>query len=140
MNLDNVTAHWVALHEALGLGGPVRDEAHYAQLLEAVQLLMQDPVAVDGGPLGGLVSLLADRICAYEAKYHPWLDTTTPAQVLRYLMDEHGLTQRDLPELGSQGVVSELLSGKRQPNWRQVQALSQRFGVPLEVFAAQAAS
>jgi HTH-type transcriptional regulator/antitoxin HigA len=28
-------------------------------------------------------------------------------------MDEHELTQSDLPEIGSQGVVSEILSGKR---------------------------
>ncbi len=30
-----------------------------------------------------------------------------------YLMEEHGLRQSDLPEIGSQGVVSEILNGKR---------------------------
>ena len=38
--------------------------------------------------------------------------------VLRLLMDEHGLTgqsdKRRLPEVGSQGVVSEILRGRRQ--------------------------
>jgi HTH-type transcriptional regulator/antitoxin HigA len=135
MNLRDVAAHWVALHEALGLGGPVRDEAHYSQLLEVVAQLMEEPAVVDAGPLGGLVALLAERIGAYEAQQHPWPDTATPAQVLRALMDEHGLAQRDLPELGSQGVVSELLRGKRCLNLRQVQALAQRFAVPMEVFA-----
>jgi HTH-type transcriptional regulator / antitoxin HigA len=44
-------------------------------------------------------------------------------------MEEHGLTQKDLPELGSQGVVSEILAGRRALNVRQIQALATRFGV-----------
>ena len=40
-----------------------------------------------------------------------------------------GLRQSDLPEIGSQGVVSEVLSGKRDLNARQIRALSERFGV-----------
>jgi HTH-type transcriptional regulator/antitoxin HigA len=34
-----------------------------------------------------------------------------------------------LPEIGSQGVVSEILGGKRELNARQMRALSGRFGV-----------
>jgi HTH-type transcriptional regulator/antitoxin HigA len=49
-------------------------------------------------------------------------------------MDEHGLTQSDLPEVGSQGVVSEVLSGKRDLNVRQIRALAKRFGVSTAVF------
>ena len=49
-------------------------------------------------------------------------------------MDEHGLSQSDLPEVGSQGVVSEILRGRRQINLRQVRALSERFGVSPAVF------
>ena len=46
----------------------------------------------------------------------------------------HGLRQSDLPEVGSQGVVSEILSGKRALNLRQVQALAERFQVSPAVF------
>lgn len=53
---------------------------------------------------------------------------------LRYLMQEHRLKQGDLPEVGTQSVVSEILSGKRQLNLRQVRWLAERFGVPVEVF------
>ncbi|WP_269766614.1 hypothetical protein [Methylovulum psychrotolerans] len=41
-----------------------------------------------------------------------------------------------MPEIGSQGVVSEILRGKRQLNVRQIQALSQRFKVSAQVFLA----
>ncbi len=57
-----------------------------------------------------------------------------PIGVLKYLLEEHGLTQNDLKEIGSQGVVSEILNGKRQLNLRQVAALSKRFSVSPSVF------
>jgi HTH-type transcriptional regulator/antitoxin HigA len=44
------------------------------------------------------------------------------------------LTQSDLPEIGSQGVVSEILRDKRKLNMRQVQALAARFNVSPAVF------
>lgn len=49
-------------------------------------------------------------------------------------MEEHRLTQSDLPDVGSQGVVSEILHGKRQLNVRQIRALADRFGVSPAVF------
>ncbi len=51
-------------------------------------------------------------------------------------MEEHGLTQKDLPEIGSQGVVSELLAGRRRLIVRQIQALAARFGVDPGAFIA----
>src|ERR1700683_4632054 len=50
-------------------------------------------------------------------------------EVLRFLMEEHGLNQGDLPEIGTQGVVSEVLAGHRRLNVRQIGALAARFGV-----------
>jgi HTH-type transcriptional regulator / antitoxin HigA len=41
------------------------------------------------------------------------------AEVLRFLMARDNLRQVDLSELGSQGVVSELLSGKREFNMKR---------------------
>ena len=51
-----------------------------------------------------------------------------------FLMEEHGLTQSDLPEIGSQGVVSDILRGKRELNVRQIRALAKRFQVSPAVF------
>ncbi len=50
-------------------------------------------------------------------------------------MEEHDLKQSDLKlEIGSQGVVSEILNGKRQLNARQIKGLSKRFHVSPAVF------
>jgi len=56
-------------------------------------------------------------------------------EVLKFLMEQHGLKQSDLrKEIGTQGVVSEILSGNRQINARQAKALAKRFGVSPAVF------
>jgi HTH-type transcriptional regulator/antitoxin HigA len=49
-------------------------------------------------------------------------------------MQQQNLSQVDLKELGSQGVVSELLSGKRELNVRQIKSLSRRFNLPAAAF------
>lgn len=49
-------------------------------------------------------------------------------------MEENHMTQKDLPEVGSQGIVSEILSGKRALNLRQIRLLSRRFGISPAVF------
>ncbi|MBU3694049.1 MAG: hypothetical protein FGM40_04385 [Rhodocyclaceae bacterium] len=69
----------------------------------------------------------------YEAAHH-LLAEATGAQALRFLMAQHGLKQSDLPEICSQGVVSDVLAGKRALDIRQVRALSERFGVSPATF------
>lgn len=64
---------------------------------------------------------------------HP-LPETTGIDALKFLMEQHGLKQCDLTEVGSQGVVSEVLAGKRDLNVRQVRSLSERFGVSAAIF------
>ena len=134
MNLTDITAHWLALHEALGLGAPIQNEAQYEQLLETVSALVEHDGGADTGPLAGLMELLADRIRAYEDQTQPWPNHSTPASRLAFLMEQHGLRQSHLPELGPQSVVSELLRGKRTLNMRQAVALAKRFALPLEAF------
>lgn len=50
------------------------------------------------------------------------------------VMQEHGLNQSDLPGVGTQSVVFEILSGKRQLNVRQIRWLADHFKVPVEMF------
>lgn len=84
-------------------------------------------------PLYGLLDTLGTIVRAYEEE-HVAMPAVSGVDALRYLMAEHALTQSDLTEIGSQGVVSELLAGKRKLNLRQVQALAARFNVSPAVF------
>jgi len=50
-------------------------------------------------------------------------------------MEQHKLKQNDLKnEIGSQGVVSEVLNGKRQLNVDQIKKLAKRFHVSASTF------
>lgn len=112
---------------------PIADEEEYATVLEAFEELMNRVPERSGGPAAGLYTLLADRLQEYERRTAP-LPTASPHEALRFLMEQHGLRQGDLPELGSQGVVSELLSGKRSINARQARFLADHFRVDVGLF------
>ena len=135
MNVLDILAPWETVNAALGLSGPIRDEAHYTALLAFVDEAFERFGGDEAHPVFSLVSLVADRLREYEARIHPWPDTATPATVLQVLMDEHGLSQKDLPEVGTQSVISDVLAGKRKINLRQAKALAQRFSLPMDVFA-----
>jgi len=84
--------------------------------------------------LSGLLSVLGSLIEQYEED-NVHIDDAPPADVLRFLMAEHGLKQADLAaEIGSQGIVSEVLNGKRKLNARQAKTLAERFNVSPAVF------
>jgi HTH-type transcriptional regulator/antitoxin HigA len=135
MSVTELLTSWETINTALGLSSPVRDDAHYAELLAFVDEVFEKFGHDDRHPIFTLVGLVAERIREYEDQAHPWPDESTPASRLAFLIDSHQLNQKDLPEIGPQSVVSEILSGKRQINLRQASALARRFGVPMEVFA-----
>ena len=109
------------------------NEDDYDALVEALDELLAMVGDDENHPLAGLVSQLGDMIEAYDELHRP-LPKASGVEVLRYLMQEHGLSQGDLPEVGTQSVISEILGGKRQLNVRHIRALSERFGVPTDVF------
>lgn len=71
MNLQDISTHWIAPHETLGLGAPIASEAQYEQALALVEALFDDMAADPAHPLDGLVDLLADRIREYEDAFTP---------------------------------------------------------------------
>lgn len=83
--------------------------------------------------LAELMELLGSRIREYEEVAYP-IPAASGAEILHFLMAEHALKQADLREIGSQGVVSEILNGKRELNTRQIKSLATRFQVSPAVF------
>ena len=80
------------------------------------------------------IDLLTLLIEHYEQQHYSIPDTS-PADVLRFLIDQNGLAQRDLaPELGSEATVSLVLSGKRPLTRDHIERLSARFHVSPAVF------
>ena len=78
-----------------------------------------------------LLTLLVDR---YEFQRYPLPDVEL-AEMLRFLLDQNGLSQRDVAaELGSESTVSLVLSGRRPLNRDHIARLSERFHVSPAVF------
>ena len=81
-----------------------------------------------------LAELLTLLIEDFEEKHYA-LPRAKPLEVLRFLMEQHGLKQKDLVgTLGTASIVSEVLSGKRELNKDHIKRLSRRFHVSPELF------
>ncbi len=111
----------------------IRDETHYIRMTPILKSLLDEAGGNERHPIMGLVDIVGDLIEDYETEQCP-VPETTGIEALKFLMEQHGLKQGDLEEIGSQGVVSEILTGKRELNVRQVRALSERFGVSTATF------
>ena len=111
----------------------IRSEREYdiavKQLNELVDKIGDNP----RDPRYRFIETLSVLIEAYDAEHHALADASG-IEVLKSLIEEHDLTQADLPEIGSQGVVSEVLRGKRELNVRQIQKLAARFHISPAAF------
>src|ERR1035437_10216182 len=119
--------------EQLGPFVVPRNEKEYDAAVELLNAFVDEIGDNPKDPRYRLIETLSVLIEAYDREHHS-LPEASSIEVLRFLMEEQGLTQKDLPEIGSQGVVSEVLAGRRRLNVRQIQALAARFGVDPGVF------
>ena len=109
------------------------NEKEYRHLVQRLDELLNVVGSNEDHPLIGLVDVMSNFIASYEEIHHKQPKTKS-IDALRFLMVSHQLTQRDLPEIGSQGVVSEVLNGKRKLNVRQIKQLAKRFHVSPSTF------
>lgn len=139
-DLAKLARRYDAFRSVAGVGA-IRNEADHARALALIDAILNDtrnsPAREDAThPLADLLDLLTAAVHEYEAEHHA-IPASSPREVLRFLMDQHALTQSDLPEVGSQSVISEILAGRRTFNTRQVAALAERFHVRADAFIAR---
>ena len=132
IDMQKLLPAWEQFRAATDIS-PIRDEGHYASMTKILESLLDEAGAEESHPIMGLIDIVADLIDDYESQFHP-LPQTNGVDALKFLMRQHDLKQTDLHEIGSQGVVSEILTGKRELNLRQVRALSERFRVSPATF------
>jgi HTH-type transcriptional regulator / antitoxin HigA len=125
----DIQNHWSTIGPLL----TIRNEREYDRAVKRLDELLDEIGTNERHPLYSFMDTLGALIEAYEEKHYP-LPARSGADMLQYFMEEHGLAQAELSEIGSQGVVSEVLNGKRELNIRQVRALAKRFHVSPAVF------
>lgn len=113
--------------------GRLHTKTEYDRAVAVLDAILDEIGEQETHPLADLAETLALSIEAYEDTHVAIPDASGP-DILRSLMEEHHLAQTDMPEIGSQGVVSEILSGKRDLNVRQIARLAARFGVSPALF------
>ncbi|MEG4166369.1 MULTISPECIES: hypothetical protein [unclassified Microcoleus] len=111
---------------------PILNEEDYDLALAEVDFLMsKEELTVEEETLLSLWGLLIEE---YESKYYP-IPEATPQDVLLHLMEVRELKQADLVGvIGSKGVVSEVVNGKRAISKAQAKALGEFFNVNPGVF------
>jgi len=110
-----------------------RTKDDYERAVALLDELIDEVGEDENHPLASLMDTLGTLIEAYEDMHIPE-PVVDPNSTLAFLMEEHGLNENDLPEIGSPDVVSEILSGKREFNLNQIRSLSRRFNVSPQVF------
>ncbi len=121
---------WTTVSSVLS---PPDTDADLDRLIEFTGYLIDEIGANEDHPLMGMLHIAGTLIEGYESQHFPEPESD-PIERLKYLMQEHGLKQKDLTEIGSPGVISEVLSGKRELNKRQIEELSKKFGCSPAVF------
>lgn len=111
----------------------IQNEKEYDEAVARLNELVDEIGDHPENPRYRFIDTLSVLIEAYDREHFP-IPEAPPEEVLRALMEEHGLRQSELPEIGSQGVISEILSGKRKINANQARALGKRFGLSPGIF------
>ncbi len=112
---------------------PLATEDQYEDAVRVLNALLDVGGANEEHELAQLVTALGEFIADYEDDHHEF-DDLPPNVVLRELMTLNGINQSQLPEVGSQGVVSELLAGKRELTRKHIEVISKRFHVSPAIF------
>lgn len=82
-----------------------------------------------------LLELLVTLIEKFEDEHYQLLRESNPHSMLQFLMEQRNLKQSDLVGiLGSKGVTSEVVNGKRSISKAQAKALGEFFHVSAALF------
>jgi HTH-type transcriptional regulator / antitoxin HigA len=117
--LNEATKHWKFVSPILKV--PTND-VEYDSLVAHLDRLLDIVGTDENHSLIGLVDAVSNIINTYDDKNYP-LTKSNSINALKYLMEINQLRQTDLHDIGSQGVISEILNGKRKLNLSVSKAL-----------------
>ena len=123
---------WTPFKQLIGVT-VVRTDADYAQARATIDVLLDEVGDDESHPLAEVLDYLADQVKAYEDENFK-IPEATPNEVLRFLMEQHGLKQEDLGDCAPQSRISDILSSKRSISKEIAKRLAHRFHVRADLF------
>lgn len=131
-NPQAILRAWMPFKQLIGVTS-VRTEEDYAQTRATMDALLDVVGDDEDHPLADVLDYLADRVKAYEDENFQ-IPEAAPDEMLRFLMEQHGLKQEDLSDCAPQSRISNILSGKRSISKEIAKKLARRFRVRADVF------
>lgn len=129
-DIKNAIKHWKYI--ASEIHEPLNND-DYDRLSRILDRLLDIVGDNETHELIGLVDVISHMIAMYDERQNYKINVSG-IKALKFLMEQHNLRQSDLSEIGSQGVVSEILQGKLKLNLSQIKNLAKRFHVSVETF------
>jgi len=123
---------WIPFKQLVGVTS-VRTEEDYAQACATIDALLDEVGDNESHPLADVLGYLADQVKAYEDENFQ-IPEAEPSEVLRFLMEQHGLKQENLGDCAPQSRIADILNGKRSISKEIAKRLAHRFHVRADVF------
>ncbi|MGF6533110.1 MULTISPECIES: helix-turn-helix domain-containing protein [Paraburkholderia] len=130
--VPDIVEAWAALQSKVPLK-PIRNEQEYEQLTQLANALTNHLHGDADNPLTDLLGVLSALIGGWESR-QVVVPSAEPREVLRHLLETHGLKQKDLADIASPTVVSDILAGRRAISKNVAKALAVRFRTDVSVF------
>lgn len=111
----------------------VQREGDYERAMSLIDTLLDVVGDDENHPLADVLDYLSVQVQAYEDA-HVAIPEAAPGEVLRFLMDQHGLRQSDLTDCAPQSRISDILAGRRDISKEIAKKLARRFHVSTDLF------
>jgi HTH-type transcriptional regulator/antitoxin HigA len=130
--VPEIVKTWSVLQDQVFIK-PIRSEDDYDKMVALANELADHLGAGEESPLHDIFGVVTDLIEVWES-HHVDIPMAEPRELLRYLMETHDLKQKDLADIASQTVISDILAGRRAISKNVAKALSVRFGMEISAF------
>ncbi|PMS29003.1 helix-turn-helix domain-containing protein [Paraburkholderia rhynchosiae] len=131
-SFPDIAQSWAALQAQLPIT-PIRDEHDYQTMVRLANALADHLNGKEDDPLTDLFAIVSDLVRNWEA-HNVTIPAAEPREVLRHLLETHGLKQKDLIGIASPTVVSDILAGRRAISKKVAKALAVRFQTDVSAF------
>lgn len=130
--MPELTQAWTTL-QGYALLRPIRNDADFARMHALADSLSDEVGDDEDHPLFSLFEIAMDLIERWEES-HVIIPDVEPKEVLRFLLEENGLKQKDLAEFASPALISDILAGRREISKVLAKNLAKRFHVNVSAF------
>lgn len=133
-NIPEMAKAWATFQREVGLR-IIHTEAEYLHIRQLADFLADEVGDDESHALYSMFELAMELLEHWE-KEHVEMPKAEPREILRFLLEQHNLKQKDLEGEGiaSQSLISDVLAGRSTISKRLAKSLSERFHVEIGAF------